>query len=117
MAKKVNFYKLIPRRKREWENIDDERVAIFQPRFFNNLAKKIIDPFLKSPTVRVKLDREGTFAWLLCDGHSTITEIAEKFDSHFNCKDGIDRLHTFMSYLEKCEMIEYVNINEIKKGS
>ncbi len=113
MGKKVNFLELKPLRKREWEDIGDGRVAVFQPRFFNNLAKKYIEPLLKRPTVKVRLDREGTFTWMLCDGSRTMAEIGEMFKQEFSCEDAIERLQSFMQYLERCEMIEFANLEEV----
>ena len=114
MGKKtVNFLELIPKRTREWEELENGRIAVKQPRFFNKLAKKLVEPFLKKPTVNVRLDEYGSFTWLLLDGTKRMSEIADEFNSEFNCTDGADRLQIFIKYLENCDMIEFTNLKEL----
>ena len=116
MAKKtVNFFELVPQIIREWEENEDGRISVKQPRFFNKLAKKIIEPHLKKSHVNVRLDEHGSFVWLLCTGEYNMAEIADKFNEKFSCDDGAERLDIFMKYLEKCDMIEYLNLDKLNK--
>lgn len=116
MAKKtVNFFELVPLRVREWEEDENGKISVKQPRFFNKLAKKFIEPYLKKAHVNVRLDEHGSFTWRLCTGEHTMADIADRFNERFSCDDGVERLEVFMQYLEKCSMIEYVNIDELNK--
>lgn len=114
MKKKLNFYDLIPVQNRETVTLENGNVAILQPRFFNDFVKNIMRPYLKSETVQVKLDREGTFTWNMCDGKRNMAEIVELFNKEFECEDGADRIKQFMAYLERCEIIYYSNLKELQ---
>lgn len=116
MAWKVNFLELIPVRCREWETLDDERIAVIQPRFFNRFVKRAVEPFLQRSDVRVRLDSEGSFVWNCCDGTNSVYDIGMKFEEKFGSgEDTFSRMQSFFAYLERCEMISYSNLEELKK--
>ena len=53
----------------------------------------------------------------MCDGKNTIADIAVEFEKKFNDGPVYDRLQEFILYLEKCEMISYINLKELEKES
>ena len=115
--KKIDFAKLKPLRQREFETLENGNVSVSQPRFFNSFLKKYADKFLKKPDVKVKLDEKGSLVWNMCDGKNTIADIALEFEKKFNDGPVYERLQEFILYLEKCEMISYVNLEELEKES
>jgi hypothetical protein len=110
-----NLLDLKPLRAREWVDLDEERLAIVQPRFTNKVAKKIFRPLLKNPDIRIRLDDFGSFVWRQCDGKSTVREIAVKLREHFGdaVEPAIDRLELFLKDLERYEFISFSNIKEL----
>ena len=115
--KKIDFANLKPLRQREFEILDNGNISVSQPRFFNSFLKKYADKFLKKPDVKVKLDEKGSLVWNMCDGKNTIADIAVEFEKKFNDGPVYDRLQEFILYLEKCEMISYVNLKELEEES
>ncbi len=119
--KKVDFGRLVPKRERLYETMENGNVSVSQPRFFNGFMKSLAEKYLKRPDVKVRLDEKGTFVWNLCDGVRSNDEIcglfAERFGDSFTSKSGnsdvFDRFRDFMDYLEKCEMISYVNLDQL----
>ena len=115
--KKIDFAKLKPLRQREFETLENGNVSVNQPRFFNSFFKKYADKFLKNPDVKVRLDGKGSLVWNMCDGKNTIADIALEFEKKFNDGPVYERLQEFILYLEKCEMISYVNLKELEEES
>lgn len=114
--KKIDFGRLVPMRAREFSIMDNGCVSVRQPRFFNGFVRKLAESVFHLPDVNVKLDDKGTFVWNLCDGKCSNADIAEKFAERFGNDDVYDRLYSFMCYLEKCEMISYVNREELENA-
>ncbi len=112
----VNLLELKPRHNREWNETPGEKLAILQPRFSNELAKKLFGRFNKNPDIRIRLDDFGAFVWKLCDGDHTIREIGEKLKEHFgdSVEPAMERLELFLKYLERYEFILYSNIPELQ---
>jgi len=110
----VNLLELKPRQNRKWSESPGEKLAILQPRFSNELAKKIFGRLSKSPDIRIRLDEFGAFIWKLCDGNHTVREIGEKLRENFgdSVEPAMERLELFLKYLERYEFILYANIPE-----
>lgn len=80
--KDKNLLTLVPNRIREFE-MEGEKVVVLLPRFSSGWASRHIQPRLKKPTMKVKLDEIGTMVWQLIDGRRTVMEITEKVGEHF----------------------------------
>ena len=96
---------------------DDSLVTLKSPRFRNRLMRRWLQPRLKRPFLKVKLDEIGSRVWLLCDGRKNVKEIASLLREEF--KDGIepcyDRLGLYFQQLERERFICYENLEECLK--
>ena len=77
-----NLLTLIPNRIREFE-MEGEKAVVLLPRFATGWPSRHIQPRLKKPTMKVKLDEIGTMIWQLIDGKKTVMEITEKVGARF----------------------------------
>jgi hypothetical protein len=113
--KTINLLDLKPSKTRDWVDLDEERLAILQPRFSNRLIKKMFLPLLRNPDIRIKLDSFGSYVWKQCNGENTVGEIAGKLRERFGSavEPALERLELFLRYLERYEFISYGNINEL----
>lgn len=107
----VNLLDLIPERMIEHEVGDDNLVTLLAPRFKSAFMRKWLQPRLKRPFLKVKLDEIGSAVWLLCDGKRSVKEIAHPLRERFKEKiePCYDRLGLFMRNLEANHFICYVN--------
>jgi hypothetical protein len=107
----VNLLDLIPRRMIEHEIGDDNLVTLLAPRFKSSFLRKWLEPRMKRPYLKVRLDEIGSAVWLLCDGKRTVKEIAQPLRERFREKiePCYDRLGQFMQNLEGNRFICYVN--------
>ena len=82
-------------------------VVVLVPKFRNGLVVRWIVPHLRYPNVRVKLDAMGSFVWRLCDGKTTVGEIADRMVGEFgnSAAKAHDRLRTFLLTLEKSDLV------------
>ncbi|PJB78952.1 MAG: PqqD family protein [Acidobacteria bacterium CG_4_9_14_3_um_filter_49_7] len=80
--KDKNLLTLVPNRIREFE-MEGEKAVILLPRFSSGWPSRHIQPRLKKPTMRVRLDEIGTMVWQLVDGKRTVMEITELIGERF----------------------------------
>ncbi len=112
----IDWTKLIPKRKMNWEiNQDTKYVVIKKPKFSNPLLKKYLLPKLKKPEYSVKLDEIGTFVWQHIDGKRSFGEIAVLMREELgeSVEPVEDRLGQFINSLRRYEFITFVNINDL----
>jgi hypothetical protein len=114
----VNLLLLKPRWNREWSESPGEKRARLQPRFTNELAKKLFGRLSRSPDIRIRLDDFGAFVWKLCDGEHTVEEIGNELRASFgdSVEPAMDRLELFLQYLERYEFITYPNVTELQQA-
>lgn len=107
----VNLLDLIPKRLIEYEAGEDSIVTLLAPRFKSGILRKWLQPRLKRPLLKVKLDEIGSAAWLLCDGKRSVKEIAQPLRERFQDKiePCYDRLGAFLGQLEGAHFICYLN--------
>jgi hypothetical protein len=89
-----NLLDLKPARRLEWEDLEDDRVALLVPRFTHPFWVKHFVPRLKSPHIRVKLDAYGSHLWRQCDGETTVEAIGVRMKEKFG--EGIEPLYERM---------------------
>ena len=86
----VNLLDLKPARNLSWEAGQDGRTVLLIPKFRKGLMAKWVQPKLRRPNFRIKLDENGSFIWDLCNGQRTVGEIArfmnEKHGADFDPK-------------------------------
>ncbi|MCK4237246.1 MAG: PqqD family protein [Candidatus Krumholzibacteria bacterium] len=113
----INLLELIPKRMIEYEVDDENMVTLKAPRFKNRLLKKWLQPRVKTPFLKVKLDEIGSSVWLLCDGQRNVKDMAgilrEKFQEKI--EPCYDRLGTFFQQLERTRFISYLNLEECRR--
>lgn len=112
----INLLDLVPKRLIEHEVGDDQLVILHAPRFKTMWLRKLIEPRLKRPFLKVNLDEIGTDVWLHIDGIRDIKEIADIMKEKFKEKiePCYDRLGMFMTQLERSRFICYTNIEECR---
>lgn len=106
-----NLLDLIPKRNRQWEAGDGDKVIILRPKFENRWLGRWLMSRMKNPHYRVRLDTYGTCVWMKCDGQSSIEEIAQSLKKQFG--DSIEpvyqRLTLFLNQLWRGRFIVYVD--------
>ena len=112
--KEINLLELVPCRIIGYDTDQDVIVTLQAPRFKSNFMRKWLQPRLKRPFLRVKLDDIGSSVWMLCDGRRKIKEIAEIMERHFGDKiePCYERLGSFFQQLEYARFIAYSNLDE-----
>ena len=114
----INLLQLKPERQFGWEiNPETEdTVTILVPKFRGKFLGKWLQPKLKRPYFRVKLDAYGTLVWQSCDGQNSVYDIGQKLRKRFteNVEPLYERLGDFMRQLERNQLIAYNNIKEIE---
>ncbi len=116
ILKGANYLELTPLRLKKEEISEENLVTILIPKFQNKFAVRFINPNLKSPVIRLKLDELGSAVWLLIDGKRTVDKIGqlllEKFGNKIEPVN--ERLTKFLTGLYEQRFITF---QEINKGS
>jgi hypothetical protein len=109
--KSVNLLDLTPSKLVPWESGENGAVVVLLPKFRNQFLAKWLVPRLKHPDIRIKLDRMGSFVWKLCDGNTTVSEIAERMVAEFgdSATAAHERIRTFLLSLEKSDLVNLYN--------
>lgn len=100
----------IPERLIKWEKASGGDLAVLLvPRFRKGLLAKWLQPRLKRPYMRVKLDEIGSFVWENCDGKKTVRQIGEALEGKFGdrVKPVEQRLKLFFNTLYKSRFVRY----------
>lgn len=105
--KSVNLLELTPSKLVPWEPGENGTVVVLLPKFRNQFAVKWIMPRMKAPDIRIKLDKMGSFVWNLCDGKTTVAEIADRMVAEFgdSATAAHERIRTFLLSLEKADLV------------
>jgi hypothetical protein len=112
--REINLLDLIPKRIIEYEVSKQNIVTLHAPRFKSALLKKWLQPRLKRPFLRVKLDEIGSAVWLLCDGGKNIKEISALMRERFeeDIEPCYERMGRFFQQLEGSRFIVYTNLDQ-----
>jgi hypothetical protein len=102
-APAVNLLDMTPTRTLRWESSDEGRVTLFVPRFRGTFGRRWVQPMLKRPDMRVRLDELGSFVWNRCDGATSVGEIGEEMTRRFGHEpdDAYRRLGAFIRTLAR----------------
>ncbi len=78
------------------------------PRFRSGLLAKWLQPRLKRPHIRVKLDRIGSFVWRSLDGSKNFNQVLGEMRTEFGetIEPAEARLIKFFSILHKDKFVE-----------
>jgi len=104
----AQWSKVIATRSIEWEDGPTDRAVLLVPRFRRGPLAKWLQPRLKSPHIRVKLDAHGSFVWKRIDGTATFDQIAGEMRATFGAgvEPAEDRLKSFLILLYRDKFIE-----------
>ncbi len=82
-------------------------VVLLRPRFVSGPLAWWLQPHLRRPYFRVRLDAVGSFIWNRCDGQTTVGQIATGLEERFGdeVKPAMDRLRIFLRQLQDGQMI------------
>lgn len=103
----VNLLTLKPRRMAEWENGEDDSVAILVPRFGNGRVGRFFSSRLSRPNIRVKLDEHGSYLWKRCDGNTTVADLAQAMQQQFGGElvSWYNRISDYLNTLERGDLL------------
>lgn len=91
------------------EETQDGLVVLLRPRFIAGPLARWLQPRLRRPHLRVKLDELGSFVWKRCDGRTTVGQIAlaleEAFTASHQADKAMERIALFLRELERGGMI------------
>ncbi len=104
-----NLYELRPEHRVEWEKDDSGRVTLLVPKFRKGPLSRILQPRLRRPFFRIRLDEFGSFVWLACDGATDVRTIGEKMKTTFGdtAEPVYDRIGQFLQRLENSKFIGF----------
>ncbi len=98
----------IPARNVEWfRDEKTEYIVLKRPKFYNEWAKKMFSPFIKSDYYSIKLDKIGTVVWQHCNGKNTVRDIGEILGKEFgpDIEPIYERLFKFIVQMHKGKLI------------
>lgn len=97
------WHNVVATRNVEWEDGPEGGAVLLVPRFRKGPLAKWLQPKLKRPHIRVKLDEIGSFAWHMMDGSTPFHELVRAMKEHFGEKvePADERLKKFMTLLYK----------------
>jgi len=111
-VEKKNLLDLIPKRLRQWEKGENDKIVILIPKLRGKLLSKWLLPKLKKPYYKVKLDDFGSYIWEQCDGSKTVEQIALNLRDQFGqqVEPVFERVCLFFEKLAKGQFICYTNL-------
>lgn len=113
ILKKANFLDLTPIRLINEEIDSDNAVTLLMPKFTSKFGVRYLQPKVKSPFIKLKLDELGSASWFAIDGKKKVSDIIcdleQKFGSKIHPAD--ERFMKFLTILYDQKLITY---NEVK---
>lgn len=104
----VQWSDVVPRRTIGWEDGPDGGAVLLVPRFRRGPLARWLQPRLKRPYIRVKLDEIGSFAWRKMDGNTSFASIVEAMKREF--RDRVnppeERLSQFLTILYRNKFVQ-----------
>ena len=91
----------------EWEDGPDGGAVLLVPRFRKGPLAKWLQPKLRRPHIRVKLDEIGSFAWRRMDGKTPFSELVTAMKDHFGerVEPADERLKKFLTILYRDKFV------------
>lgn len=107
-VEQVEWNKVVAQQRIGWEDGPDDLAVLLVPRFRKGPLAKWLQPKLRRPHMRVKLDKIGSFVWKRVDGSTSFTTIVGKMREEFgeSIEPAEDRLIKFFSILQKDKFVE-----------
>ena len=97
-----------------WEDGPEEAAVLLVPRFRKGPLARWLQPKLKKPHIRVKLDKVGSFVWRACDGEHTFNDLVVSMRNKFGAtiEPAEERLKKFFGILHKDKFVELMVPND-----
>jgi hypothetical protein len=92
------------------EEIDEQKiVTILTPKFKNKIARKYILPKMENKYFKIKLDRFGSFIWLLLNGQYNVRDIIDHSIKEFgeDIHPAEERIRKFLLQLFNNKLISF----------
>ena len=102
------WHNVVATRNVEWEDGPEGGAVLLVPRFRKGPLAKWLQPKLKRPHIKVKLDEIGSFAWHMMDGRTPFYKLVEAMKEHFGerVEPADERLRKFMTILYKEKFVK-----------
>lgn len=102
------WHNVIAKKLIDWEDGPDGGAVLLVPKFRRGPLKRWLQPRLKRPFIRVKLDAIGSFVWRRLMSGENFSRIAEDMKAQFGEKafQTEERLKRFLMLLYKDKFIE-----------
>lgn len=96
------------------ESRNDEKFTLLVPRFRSGLLKKVLQPRLSSPYIKVKLDEYGTFIWKQIEAGYNVETMLAHLENEYGSKIVLAEKRTkeFLKALLKRDLISLFTIKE-----
>jgi Coenzyme PQQ synthesis protein D (PqqD) len=104
----AQWHNVVPKHAIEWEDGPEGGAVLLVPRFRWGPMKRWLQPRLKRPNMRVKLDEIGSYAWKQMDGINSYEAIVDAMKGEFGEKiePAEDRLGKFLTVLYRDKFVE-----------
>jgi hypothetical protein len=105
----ANYLELRPIRRINEEVDPQNLVTVLIPKFTSQFAKKFVQPIIKSPFIKLKLDDLGSASWLAIDGIKSVGDICKELVEKFGDKiqPVEERLTKFLTQLYEHRLITF----------
>jgi hypothetical protein len=101
------WHNVVVTRTIEWEDGPDGGAVLLVPRFRKGPLAKWLQPKLRKPHIRVKLDEIGSFAWRRMDGKTPFGALVAAMKDHFGerVEPADERLRKFLTILYRDKFV------------
>ncbi len=107
----VNYLDMVPVKNVDWQENEDKTITILAPRFYNGILRKIIEPKLKKPFVKINLEEFGSETWRNIDGSKDVRTIGNSLTDKFG--DSIQPVYERLTkYLDELRKYEFIKLKE-----
>lgn len=108
-VKGPNLLDLVPRRTKDFKELDDGRVEVLIPRFGGGRTAWLLGRLSRSGPIRLRLDDVGTAVWRLCDGRRSVHDIGLSLRDQFGdrIEPVYERLAAFIKQMKKAGLVDW----------
>jgi len=113
----ANYLDFIPEKNIDHEESENGTCILLRPKFMKGPLARWLQPHLKRPYFRIRLDETGSAAWKLIDGKRSILEIADRIYEKMgdSVEPRYERLSRFIGELHRGGMLVFKKIADPDK--
>ncbi len=110
------WLKLFPNQNCGYRITEDGSCVLELPRAENKILKAIISLFAKSDTMKIKLDKTGSFIWVQCNGNNSIRQIVVMLEKEFGEEviPAEERTILFFQHLYRYNLVKFYQATDEK---